>query len=203
MTTKRLIRISYFTMLTIIGGLIKIPVGTVSFTLQTLFVISAGMFLGAKDGAIAQLVYMIIGLIGIPIFTQGGGIYYIFKPSFGYILSFPLGAFLTGYLIGKSKTIRTFKLFLFSLVGLVAVYVIGMAYQVMILVLVNGLTFATACATLLSILLYFAVDVVLMYILSLIFPRVNTLIGLHSTTQKPQQINPDLKPDPQNSVNPD
>ena len=203
MTTKRLIRISYFTMLTIIGGLIKIPVGTVSFTLQTLFVISAGMFLGAKDGAIAQLVYMLIGLIGVPIFTQGGGIYYIFKPSFGYILSFPLGAFLTGCLIGKSKTIRTLKLFLCALAGLVAVYVIGMAYQVMILVLVNGLAFAVACATLLSILLYFAVDVVLMYILSLIFPRVETLIGLHSTMQKSQQVNPDLKPDPQNSVNPD
>ena len=98
MTTKRLIRISYFTMLTIIGGLLKIPVGEVSFTLQTLFVISAGMFLGAKDGAAAQLVYMIIGLIGIPVFTQGGGIYYIFKPSFGYILAFPLGAFLTVFL---------------------------------------------------------------------------------------------------------
>lgn len=51
MTTKRLIHISYFTMLTIIGGLIKIPVGTVAFTLQTLFVTSAGLFLGAKDGA--------------------------------------------------------------------------------------------------------------------------------------------------------
>ncbi len=201
MTTKRLIRISYFTMLTIIGGLLKIPVGEVSFTLQTLFVISAGMFLGAKDGAAAQLVYMIIGLIGIPVFTQGGGIYYIFKPSFGYILAFPLGAFLTGFLIQRSKTIRGIKLFLFALVGLVSIYIIGMAYQVMILVLVNGLSFAAACATLVSILIYFAVDVVTVYVLSLIFPKINTLIGLQSTMQKPRQLNTELKTDPQNFSN--
>lgn len=201
MTTKRLIHISYFTMLTIIGGLIKIPVGTVAFTLQTLFVISAGLFLGAKDGAFAQLVYMIIGLIGIPVFTQGGGIYYIFKPSFGYILSFPIGAFLTGFLIQRSKTIRGIKLFLFSLVGLVSIYIVGMAYQVMILVLVNGLEFAAACATLVSILLYFVVDVVTVYILTLIYPRVNNLVGLHSTVQSTKPINPELKPDPQNYTN--
>ena len=198
MTTKRLIHISYFTMLTIIGGLIKIPVGTVAFTLQTLFVISAGLFLGAKDGAIAQIVYMVIGLIGIPVFTQGGGIYYIFKPSFGYILSFPIGAFLTGFLIQRSTTIRGFKLFLISLIGLISIYVIGMSYQVIILVLVNGLTFAAACATLVSILIYFAVDVVTVYILTLIYPRVSGLIGLQSTEQKPQPVKPELKPDPQN-----
>ena len=47
MTTKRLVRISYFTLLTVVGGLIKIPAGPVSFTLQTLFVILAGFVLGA------------------------------------------------------------------------------------------------------------------------------------------------------------
>ena len=63
MTTKRIIRISFFTLLAIIGGFIKIPVGTVAFTLQTVFVVLAGFVLGARDGMFALLAYMIIGLI--------------------------------------------------------------------------------------------------------------------------------------------
>ena len=71
MTTKRLVRISYFTLLTVVGGLIKIPAGPVSFTLQTLFVILAGFVLGARDGMFSQVAYMLIGLIGLPVFTGG------------------------------------------------------------------------------------------------------------------------------------
>ena len=62
MTTKRIIRISFFTLLAIIGGFIKIPVGTVAFTLQTVFVVLAGFVLGARDGMFALLAYMIIAV---------------------------------------------------------------------------------------------------------------------------------------------
>ena len=96
MTTKRLVRISYFTLLTVVGGLIKIPAGPVSFTLQTLFVILAGFVLGARDGMFSQVAYMLIGLIGLPVFTGGGGFGYVFQPSFGYIVGFCFGAFASG-----------------------------------------------------------------------------------------------------------
>ena len=94
MTTKRIVRISYFTMLTVIGGLISIPVPftSIRLTFQTLFVAVSGLVLGARDGMYAQLAYMLIGLIGLPVFSTGGGIDYVLRPSLGYILGFPLQA---------------------------------------------------------------------------------------------------------------
>ncbi len=87
-----------FTALIAVGAFIKIPVPPIPFTLQTMFVVLAGLMLGGNMGtASVLLLYMILGLIGIPIFTGGGGIGYVLKPTFGYIIGFCVGA----YAIGK------------------------------------------------------------------------------------------------------
>ncbi len=68
-----------------IGAFIRIPVPLVPFTLQITFTTLAGLFLlGSKKGAISVAVYVLMGLIGIPVFTQGGGFSYVLKPSFGF-----------------------------------------------------------------------------------------------------------------------
>ena len=188
MSTKRLVRISYFTLLTIVGGLIKIPAGPVSFTLQTLFVILSGYVLGAKDGFFSQLAYMLIGLVGVPIFTQGGGFSYIFQPSFGYIIAFCMGAFVAGFVMNKFRTINTWKIWASGLLGLLPIYIIGMAYQVMILVCVNGLTFSAAMFTLVSILIYWAIDIVMIFIISIIYPRLMSMM-------KDKEQNPQIPPE--------
>ncbi|HOO47090.1 MAG TPA: biotin transporter BioY, partial [Deltaproteobacteria bacterium] len=72
--------------LTAAGAFIKIPIAPVPITLQNFFVILSGIILGPKAGALSQIVYIIIGLIGLPVFSGGGGPSYIFKPTFGYIL---------------------------------------------------------------------------------------------------------------------
>lgn len=176
MTTKRLIRISYFTLLTIVGGLIKIQAGPVAFTLQTLFVILSGFVLGARDGFFSQFAYMFIGLVGVPIFTQGGGFQYIFQPSFGYIIAFSIGSFTAGFVMNKFRTINNWKIWLSGILGLIPVYLIGMAYQVMILVLVNGLAIGAAMLTLVNILIYWAIDIVMIFIVSLLYPRVMSML---------------------------
>ena len=55
------------------------------FTLQFLFVLLAGRLLGPVNGTIAVAVYVAVGLAGVPIFAAGGGISYLFRPSFGYL----------------------------------------------------------------------------------------------------------------------
>lgn len=185
MTTKRLIRISYFTLLTIVGGLIKIQAGPVAFTLQTLFVILSGFVLGARDGFFSQFAYMFIGLVGVPIFTQGGGFQYIFQPSFGYIISFCIGSFTAGFVMNKFRTINNWKIWLSGILGLIPVYIIGMAYQVMILVCVNGLTFSAAMFTLVNILIYWAIDIVMIFIVSLLYPRVMSMLKGKSEKNTP------------------
>ncbi len=187
MTTKRLVRISYFTMLTIIGGLISIEVPfapTVKITLQTLFVAASGLVLGGKDGAFAQIAYVVMGLVGIPIFSRGGGPMYVLQPSFGYILSFPLQAFLTGYLVKKQKTLRSFKLFLCASAGVLVSYAVGITYQVLILILYTHSTVAAAFATVPSVLLMLVKDIVLVYLLCLLYPRIMSLIGKANETAK-------------------
>ena len=98
LSTKSMILSSLFVALIAIGAFIKVPVPVCPFTLQLLFTTLAGLLLGANLGFVSVCVYIIIGLIGIPIFTEGGGPGYIFQPTFGYLIGFAFGAYVAGYL---------------------------------------------------------------------------------------------------------
>ena len=102
-TTRDLILCALFTALSAIGAFIRIPVPLVPFTLQITFTTLAGLLLGSKKGAISVAVYVLMGLIGIPVFTQGGGFSYVLKPSFGFLVAFIIGAFVTGLIIEKKQ----------------------------------------------------------------------------------------------------
>ena len=73
MTTKDITLISLFAAMTAIGAFISIPIGPVPLTLQTLFVLMSGFVLGPKKGALSQVVYIALGLIGLPIFAGFSG----------------------------------------------------------------------------------------------------------------------------------
>ena len=51
----------------------------------------AGLLLGSRLGALSVSLYTVLGLAGVPVFTGGGGLWYIFQPTFGYILGFIIG----------------------------------------------------------------------------------------------------------------
>ena len=111
-----------FTALIAAGAFIKIPVPVVPFTLQYLFTMLAGLFLGSRRGMISVVAYMLLGLAGLPIFSEGGGIWYIFKPSFGYIIGFCLGTYVTGLIAERLKQKTVFHYLLANLAGLMIVY---------------------------------------------------------------------------------
>ncbi len=168
-------------MLTIVGGLIKIPVPAfpdMMFTLQTTFVIMSGLLLGARDGMTAQIAYMLLGLVGVPIFTQGGGFSYVFQPSFGYILGFPFGAFLAGKLKSKFRTLSVIKLYFCAFFGNLLIYAIGVPYQFFIIWLYLGRGALAAAATLITLPFMFIIDSIILYLVCLIYPRINTFIGI-------------------------
>ena len=71
--TKNLMYCSLFTALIAVGAFIKIPIPFVPFTLQFLFTTLAGLLLGSKMGAVSVIAYMVLGLVGLPIFSEGGG----------------------------------------------------------------------------------------------------------------------------------
>lgn len=125
---KDMILVALFTALTAIGAFIKVPIPYIPITLQYFFCAFAGILLGSRLGALSQILYVALGLAGLPIFTQGGGVTYIFKPSFGYLIGFIIGAFVIGLITERLKKVNFFNVFGASLAGLFSIYAIGLVY---------------------------------------------------------------------------
>lgn len=142
MNTKNITLVSLFAALTAIGAFLTIPTEPIPFTLQLLFCLLSGIILGGKLGGTSQIVYIIIGLIGIPVFSGGtGGLSSLVTPSFGFLLGFVLCSFVVGYLTQKlyipffknnSSLKNIIILFAISFVGILLIYLIGLPYMYMI-----------------------------------------------------------------------
>lgn len=101
-----LVGIVLFALLTAVGAWIAIPTpwSPVPLTLQTLFVGLSGVWLGSRLGAMSQVTYLFMGICGLPVFAGGlGGIAIVGGIRGGYLLAFPIAAWLTGYLIQRSS----------------------------------------------------------------------------------------------------
>lgn len=138
LSTRDIILVGLFAALMAVGAYLKIPTPFVPVTFQLFFAIYAGVLLGAFKGGLAMIIYTLIGLTGVPVFSKGGGPAYIFESSFGFILGFILCAFVVGYLTERMKSVNPFKLMGICLIGFVMIYVVGDLYMYMILNVVAG-----------------------------------------------------------------
>ncbi len=142
MKIKTMIQISLFAVMTAIGARLTIPVPVIPFTLQTMFAMLAGLVLGKKCGALSQLLYMLMGLAGIPVFTSVCGPAALFAPSFGYIIGFVLCAYISGALkdFFAARYGRPTRLMLFAaaIAGVAATYAVGVAYLYAVLNIWGG-----------------------------------------------------------------
>ena len=125
--TRDMIMVSFFAALITAGAYIKIPISVCPFTLQFLCTTLAGILLGGFQGALAVGIYVLIGLAGVPVFTGGGGLSYVVQPTFGYLLGFIAGTFVTGRIAHGGKATMK-RLLCASFCGLAIVYAMGMAY---------------------------------------------------------------------------
>lgn len=124
---QTLVLCGLFTALIAVGAFIRIPLPLIPFTLQTFFVAMAGYLLGPRYGALSAGLYMVLGLCGVPIFTQGGGPAYVLNPTFGYILGFVVSAYVTGrWSRGGALSMR--RLLAAGFGGLALCYLIGGVY---------------------------------------------------------------------------
>lgn len=117
MKAKELTLCGLFIALITVGTFIRIPIpGGDYFTLQFLFTLLAGIVLGGRLGALAVGTYVLLGLVGVPVFAAGGGPGYIVQPTFGYLLGFILQAWFCGHYAHQLKDV-TFRHLLLVNVG--------------------------------------------------------------------------------------
>ncbi len=145
--TRDLILVALFAALTAVGAFIRIPIGPAPITLQLFFTVLAGVLLGPYLGALSQLIYVALGLAGLPVFTGGGGFAYILTPNFGYLIGFILCPLVIGRIIRAAKKPSYLRSFLACMLGILAVYIVGVPYMYLILRYVTHteITFANAC----------------------------------------------------------
>ena len=129
---RDLVLCSLFAALVAIGAFIKISIPlepfSMHFTLQIFFALLAGLLLGPRLGIISVGIYLILGLVGIPIFAAGGGLSYLVRPTFGFLLGFAFAAWLAGQIAQKLRRNTLLQLFLSAAAGMMAYYLSGMVY---------------------------------------------------------------------------
>ena len=141
MKIRTMTRVALFAALTAVGAFIRIPLGYSSITLQTFFTAMAGCVLGPWYGALSQLVYVALGLVGLPIFPQGGGIGYLMQPTCGFLIGLIPAAWVIGRIAGRKPEPK--QIVPACLLGYGVLYAIGVPYMALIAnaYLGKGLTF--------------------------------------------------------------
>jgi len=96
---------SLFAALIAAGAFISIPVGPIPIVLQNMFVLLAGLFLGWKWGLASVSIYILAGVLGLPVFSSGGaGIGHIMGPTGGYLISYIPAVILVGLISNPSHS---------------------------------------------------------------------------------------------------
>lgn len=107
----------------------------VPFSLLPFVVMLSGGLLGARLGALSIIVYILLGLIGLPVFATPPfcGPSYILTPTFGFLLGFVASAYVIGTLLKNREQSGIMRYFFSMLAGVVVYYVIGLPYLYVIL----------------------------------------------------------------------
>lgn len=118
-----------FCTLICVGSFIRIPMpNMMPITLQTFFVLLTGLVLPLKASTLATITYMTLGLIGLPIFSGGGGLGYILMPNFGFVIGFLIASIIMSVVTEKLKKRSFWQYIAISLLGITLIYIIGILY---------------------------------------------------------------------------
>jgi biotin transport system substrate-specific component len=134
MNIRNMMYVSLFAAVVAVLGLIPpipLPFTPVPITAQTFGVMLAGAVLGAKRGGLSLLVFDLLVAVGAPILSGGrGGLGVLFGPTGGYVLSWPIAAFIIGYFVEKNwNHLSLWKMVMFNLIGgVIVVYASGITY---------------------------------------------------------------------------
>jgi biotin transport system substrate-specific component len=122
-----------------VASKINVPTWPIPVTLQTLAVALVAAAFGWRIGVATVVAYIAEGLIGLPVFSVGGGPLYVLSPAFGFILGFIPMAAIIGWAADRGLSRRAFQLFAVMLAGDAACFALGYAWLSTYLVSAKGL----------------------------------------------------------------
>jgi biotin transport system substrate-specific component len=148
MSERRILLIAFFTALIIVGSFIRIPLPPVPLTLQTLFALMAGYMGGPAIALMSVGIYLLLGAIGLPVFSGGGGFALLFGPTGGYLLALLPATLIASF--GGSE--RIWKMILFGILATIVIYLGG------VLMLAHILSISLAQAIVMGVLPFLVGD---------------------------------------------
>ncbi len=161
LAVREMILAALFAALAVVAAaLFRFGAPVVPFSLVPFVVMLAGAILGAKVGALSMLVYVLLGLIGLPVFEKPpfGGPAYVLQPTFGYLVGFIGGAYAAGALLPEKGQPGFFRYFLAMVGGLAVIYLFGLPYLYLILNFYLGKTFSALQVIKIGFLPFIALD---------------------------------------------
>jgi biotin transport system substrate-specific component len=129
---RSMVRSALFTALIISGAYIRVPIGPVPIALSSFFVLLAGLLLGPHWATVSVATYLLLGAIGLPVFTAGGGAALFAGPTGGYLVGYLAAAFCTG-LIADQPNPTILRDVAALVCGTITIYALGVVWLYMIL----------------------------------------------------------------------
>ncbi len=134
MKTKDMTLIAIMIGILIICSQLALPIGPVPITLQTLAVLVIGYLLTPKNAVMTTLLYLVLGLIGFPIFSNfTGGLQAVLLPSFGFALAFIPATYLQAKYLNKHSSFKVRNLVIAGFINTAVTYCMGLTYMAFIL----------------------------------------------------------------------
>jgi biotin transport system substrate-specific component len=156
---------------------IHLPFTPVPFTMQPMVVLVGAMVLGSRLGAASQMLYLALGIAGVPVFAASPvlppGAARLLGPSGGYLMSYPLAAFATGWLAERGFDRRYFTAIVAMAAGLVVVYAAGAAWLAIVSRPARGLSDAVAA----GIVPFVAPDLLKLFVAAGVMPGLWKIMG--------------------------
>ncbi|MBP7176731.1 MAG: biotin transporter BioY [Thermoclostridium sp.] len=176
---QKMVLVALFSALMVVGAYLKIPnpFFPVFFTFQGVFCAFAGLLLGAKLGAAAVALYIIMGLSGLPVFSAPAGLQYVLNPTFGFLLGFLAAAWIIGKISEQKTEFTSGKAFIACAIGLLAVYASGIGYMFLIRHFYSDNPVGLG-ALISSMSLYFVKDLIFLLPVAVFSPRIKKRIPL-------------------------
>jgi biotin transport system substrate-specific component len=174
----------FVTMLTAVAAQFSVPLPftSVPFTLQPVVVLIGGLALGARLGCLSQVLYLGAGMAGFPVFAASPilppGVLRFLGPTGGYLMAYPVAAFVVGYMAERGFDRRYITSILAMVVGLAVIYAGGVAWLALFARIGNQSAAVGIQAALASGLYPFlAADLVKIFVVAGVLPALWHIVG--------------------------